>query len=113
MSEFFASIAPSAAAPATAPVTPERGPIRIAPPAEAEPPHRSRRLVIVVVLVLLAAVSLGLWLYRTRRTATSSAAAVRTAVAERRDLVSAVRVTGTVEATQSYVVAAASMTGGG
>ena len=113
MSEYFASIAPSAAAPAAAPTTPERGPVRIAPAAATEPPHRDRRLTVAVALALLAALSIGLWLYRARRTATSSAATVHTAVAERRDLVKTVRITGTVEATQSYVVAAPSMTGGG
>ena len=78
MSEYFASIAPSAAAPAAAPVTPEREPVRIAPPAATEPPRPDRRLTIAVALALLAAVSIGLWLYRARRTATSSAAAVHT-----------------------------------
>jgi multidrug efflux pump subunit AcrA (membrane-fusion protein) len=50
---------------------------------------------------------------RARQAKTASAASLRTAVAERRDLVRSVRVNGTVEATQSYVVAAPSMTGGG
>src|SRR5512133_1090389 len=113
MSEFFASIAPSAAAPAAAPAAPERAPVRVVPSREAEPPRRDRRLTIAIAVLVLAAASIGLWLYRARRTATSTTAAIRTAVAERRDLVTTVRVTGTIEATQSYVVAAPSMTGGG
>jgi multidrug efflux pump subunit AcrA (membrane-fusion protein) len=111
MSEFFASIAPSAAAPASAPEKPVHAPARVVPP-EAEPPRRNWRLIAIVAVVVLA-VGAGLWYQRARRSATSSAASVRTAIAERRDLVRTIRVTGTVEATQSYVVAAPSMTGGG
>jgi HlyD family secretion protein len=113
MSEFFASIAPSAAAPATAPQAPAHAPARVSPPPETEPPRRNLWLLVAIAVVFVVAAGAALWIRGSRRAATSNAAAVRTAVAERGDLVRSIRVTGTVEATQSYVVAAPSMTGGG
>lgn len=113
MSEFFASIAPSAAAPAAAPAAPGRAPVRLAPAPRPAPPGRRWWLWTAIALAVLAAAGIALRVRRARQSGTAGASAVRTAVAERRDLVRTVRVTGTVEATQSYVVAAPSMTGGG
>ena len=112
MSEFFASIAPSAAAPATAPEAPSHAPVRVIPPSETEPPRRNWQLAAGIALLVLATAGIALWMSRAGQKS-SATSVVRTAVAERRDLVHGIRVTGTVEATQSYVVAAPSMTGGG
>jgi len=110
MSELFVSVASSAAAPAPAPVGP--APVRVMPPPEAEPPRNWHKLAAIALVIVLVA-GVAVWMVRARQARTASAANLRTAVAERRDLVRTVRVNGTVEATESYVVAAPSMTGGG
>ncbi len=87
-----------------------------APPPGVEPPtpssHRSRPKLLwsmaVVALVLLAA-----WALTSVRAGARSPSAdtIRTATAERREFIRSLRVTGTVEATQSYIVTAPTLTG--
>ncbi len=98
-----------AAPPSLAPV-PESQP---APPLEAPAPppsHRARNIALAVAVVLIAGV---LYLWRGTATATQTTTILRTAVVERRDMVRTLRVNGTIEATQSYLVAAPQLTGGG
>src|SRR5581483_10164201 len=85
-----------------------------APPAPAErPPSRRRWWIGALILAAIAvAVTVAVTL-RSRGSSTQGTESVRTAVIERRDFVRTLRITGTVEATQSYIVAAPSLTGGG
>src|SRR5581483_10678304 len=85
-----------------------------APPTPAEHPPSRRRWWIgaLIVAAIAMAVTVAITL-RSRGSRTQGTESVRTAVIERRDFVRTLRITGTVEATQSYIVAAPSLTGGG
>jgi HlyD family secretion protein len=94
--------------------TPPEAPLYAAPAAAPEPPRRSRRRIWVIAAAAVAIVLSAAFYFRSGRGDPSHAlAAVRTAVAERRDLVRTLRMHGTVEATQAYLVAAPSLSGGG
>jgi HlyD family secretion protein len=110
----YSTTANFAAAPAPLPDT-RVSPPHVVPQPGVEPPRSGRWLLIsgILALVVVIAIVAAIYLRGNRRAEGPNTTAIRTAVVERRDLVRSVRLNGTVEATQSYLVAAPSLTGGG
>jgi HlyD family secretion protein len=95
-----------------APVPPPSGPLSSPPQ---KPQSRVHFKVIITAAVALAVVGMALYLWRSRTHAASSGSAgspVHTAVAEQRDFVSTLRLSGTVEAVQSLAITAPMLSGG-
>jgi RND family efflux transporter MFP subunit len=83
-------------------------------PAIPEPPRSKKVLWIVIAALVAIAVTGGVaYSLRSGRAGSNTAQSVRTANVTRGEFVRTLRVTGTTEATQSYIVAAPTLTGGG
>ncbi|HXJ94557.1 MAG TPA: HlyD family efflux transporter periplasmic adaptor subunit [Terriglobia bacterium] len=95
-------------APPTAPVAP------VSPPPKGRRP-KSHSIVIIAVVLALAAAGAVLCLWRTHAQAISAGSApespIRTAVAEQRDFVNTLRLSGTVGAVQSVAITAPMLSG--
>lgn len=78
-----------------------------------EPPKSRKKWIVPAVLLVTVLVAWGAIRALGARSKTPTTQAVRTASVVRGEFVRTLRVTGTTEATQSYVVAAPTLTGGG
>ena len=78
-----------------------------------EPPKSRKKWVVLAVVLIVVLAGLGLIRSMRASSKTTSTETVRTATVVRGEFVRTLRVTGTTEATQSYVVAAPTLTGGG
>ena len=96
--------------PVIAPSPAEAHPVVVPAPPEA-PRSRKKWWIAAAVLIVVAA-AWGVTRSLRARSATNTAQAVRTSTVTRGEFIRTLRVTGTTEATQSYVVAAPTLTGG-
>ena len=96
--------------PVSAPPPLPAGPISVPDPPER--PRSQKRWWIAAVAVLVIVIGLGVNYSLRARATSATAQTIRTATVTRGEFVRTLRVTGTTEATQSYVVAAPTLTGG-
>lgn len=95
----------SAPPPVTAPPPPA--------PEITQPPQSRKKWIVAAVVLVAVLVAGGAIRMLATRSKTTSTQTVRTATVIRGEFVRTLRVTGTTEATESYVVAAPTLTGGG
>lgn len=110
MAEIAQPVLHVASQPAIAPVklpAPPR-PLTIAPRA----PKARRNLWLIAVVVLVALAGLAALIVRATRTRTGAGNSTRTYLVQPRDWLQSVRITGTVEAAESYVISAPTLAGG-
>jgi len=81
-------------------------------PAAPEPPRSKKKWWIAAAAVIVIVAGLGVNYSLRARATSTSAQAIKTATVTRGEFVRTLRVTGTTEATESYVVAAPTLTGG-
>lgn len=85
----------------------------VAVPETPEPPKSKKKWWVATAVVVVMAAAWGVTHSLRARSTSNTSQTVRTATVTRGEFVRSLRVTGTTEATQSYIVAAPTMTGGG